>query len=87
MEEFANVFNEDLGKFKGTPISLNLDPSVPPVQLKARSVPFTSKSKIEKELRRLLELNVLEHVESSDWMTSIVPILKSNGEIRLCGDY
>lgn len=34
--EFADVFEESLGNYKGTPISFNLDPQVAPIRLKAR---------------------------------------------------
>ena len=42
---------------------------------------------IEKELDRLVELGHLEPVEISEWTTPIVPVFKSNGKIRICGDF
>lgn len=39
------------------------------------------------ELDRLISEGVLEQVETSDWGTPIVPVLKKNGCIRLCADY
>lgn len=30
---------------------------------------------------------VLKRVDHSDWATPIVPIVKANGKIRLCGDF
>ena len=30
---------------------------------------------------------ILERVDSSDWKCPIVPIVKTSGEIRICGDY
>ena len=45
------------------------------------------KSKVEKEIDRLIKCDILQQIESSDWATPIVPILKKNEEMRLCGDY
>ena len=45
------------------------------------------KSKVEKEIARLINNGILMPVESSDWATPVVPVLKNNGELRLCGDY
>lgn len=42
---------------------------------------------IEKEINRLVEKKILQPVESCDWATPIVPVLKANGEVRICGDY
>lgn len=87
LEKFKDVFSEELGTFKGMPVSFHIDPSVAPVQLKARNVPFALRPKIEKELKRLQEQGVLEPVTYTTWATPIVPVLKQNGDVRICGDY
>ena len=43
---------------------------------------------MEKELDRLIELQIIEPVLFSDWSAPIVPILKSDKKsIRICGDF
>ena len=39
------------------------------------------------ELSRLEKEGVLKKVESSDWATPIVPVLKPDGTVRICGDF
>ncbi|XP_060519138.1 uncharacterized protein K02A2.6-like [Cylas formicarius] len=48
---------------------------------------ITLKPKIEQELDRLVKNKVLVPTEFSKWATPIVPILKKNGGIRICGDF
>ena len=55
--------------------------------LKARPVPYSLKRKVEEELQRQVEAGILEHVEISEWATPIVPILKPDKSVRICGDY
>ncbi|XP_046856097.1 uncharacterized protein K02A2.6-like [Xenia sp. Carnegie-2017] len=52
-----------------------------------QSVPFALKDKVKEEIYRLEKLGVLEKVEFSDWATPIVPVLKPDGSVRICGDY
>ena len=47
---------------------------------------FSERQKSEK-LHQLEKLGVLEKVEFSDWATPIVPVLKPDGSVRICGDY
>lgn len=48
--KFAEVFNDELGKYNGSLISLNLDPQVAPIRLKPRRVPFALRPLVEKEV-------------------------------------
>lgn len=58
-----------------------------PVFLRPRVLPFALKGKVSDEIDRLVNTNLLVPVETSDWGTPIVPVKKSDGTIRLCGDY
>ena len=55
--------------------------------VKARPVPYAIRDKVEAELCRLEKEGILEKVEQSDWAAPIVPVVKSNGNIRICGDF
>ncbi|KRX35128.1 Uncharacterized protein T05_12882, partial [Trichinella murrelli] len=81
------VFTPDLGCYTGEPVSLDLDPSVPPVRMKARKVPFALKEKIDTELDKLVKQMVLEPVSHPVWATPIVTPTKPDGSVRICGDY
>ena len=45
------------------------------------------RKKEEEELQRLEQDQVIEPVKYSDWAAPIVPVLKPNGQVRICGDY
>ncbi|XP_058027254.1 uncharacterized protein K02A2.6-like, partial [Ahaetulla prasina] len=87
LNEFEDVFKDCLGKYKGTPISFNLDPQVAPIRLKARRVPFALKPKIDKELDKLINQGILVPVDHAKWETPIVTPIKPDGSIRICADY
>ena len=42
---------------------------------------------IECELDRLQSEGIISPVEYSDWAAPIIPILKADGTVRICGDY
>ena len=46
---------------------------------------FALKRKVEEELDRLVQTKVIEPVRYSDWATPIVPVLKADGKVRVCG--
>ena len=54
---------------------------------KAWPVPYALKAKVEAELNRLEKNGVIRHVEFAQWAAPIVPIVKADGSIRICGDY
>ena len=53
----------------------------------ARSVPFALQEKVERELERLEKEGTIIPVETSEWATPIVPVIKPNGSIRICADF
>ena len=54
---------------------------------KARSVPFAIKSKVEAEQAKLESKGIISPIKQSAWAAPIVPVLKKNGGVWLCGDY
>ncbi|UYV79891.1 hypothetical protein LAZ67_18000994, partial [Cordylochernes scorpioides] len=87
LEVYKRVFeNKDLPT-QGIKGSISLRPNAKPKFFKFRPVPFSIKEKIDKELDRLEKSQIIEKVNASDWSTPLVTVIKSNGELRLCGDF
>ncbi|XP_041972802.1 uncharacterized protein K02A2.6-like isoform X2 [Aricia agestis] len=87
LEEYKDLFVEQIGEIKDYEASFKLKESVKPVFLKPRPVPFALRDMVEKELDRLEEVGILEKVTYSQWGTPIVPVVKPSGQVRLCADY
>jgi len=85
--EFSEVFKTDLGSFNASTATLHLEDGCKPIFFNPRHLPLAWKDKIVQNLRKFIDSGVLEHVDSSDWGTQLVPILKPDGDIRICGDY
>ena len=81
------VFRRELGTMQGVQAHLEVDPTAQPKFHKPRSVPYALKGATEQDLERLERIGVIEKVQYSDWAAPIVPILKSDGTVRICGDY
>ena len=58
-----------------------------PTCFKARNVPYAMKPKFESGLERLEQSGVLSKVEFSEWAVPIVPVVKTDGRVRICGDF
>ncbi|XP_054257143.1 uncharacterized protein K02A2.6-like [Macrosteles quadrilineatus] len=53
----------------------------------ARPVPFALKKRVEDELHRLENLNLISKTTHSEWATLVIPVIKPDGNIRLVADY
>ncbi|CAI5640403.1 unnamed protein product [Oreochromis niloticus] len=84
---YADVFKNELGTLRGTTVKLCVDPFARSRFFKPRTVPYAMKAKVEAELERLQQIGVIEPIEFSDWAAPIVPVLKEDGGVRICGDY
>uniref|UniRef100_A0A0K0FHM8 RNA-directed DNA polymerase n=1 Tax=Strongyloides venezuelensis TaxID=75913 RepID=A0A0K0FHM8_STRVS len=52
-----------------------------------RRHPYALREKVDAELKRLIEMNVLSPVPTSKWSSPICAVLKPDGSVRICGDY
>ena len=87
LEKHSAVFTEQLGCLKGDEVQLNVNSEACPKFFKPRPVPFVLREKLEAELQRLVASNVISSVQVSKWAAPIVPVVKQNGPIRICGDF
>ena len=87
VKELDCLFAEGLGTYNKGNFKLNLKEGATPVYRKPRPISYAMRRKIEAEIDRLVKEGVLVAVESSEWATPIVPVLKSNGQIVIGGDY
>ena len=87
LESHKQVFDSKLGKLKDVQAKIYVGENVKPIYYKARPLPYAMRTKVDSELKRLEENGIIEPVRFSDWAASVVPVLKPNGDIRLCGDY
>ncbi len=70
-----------MGTVKGFKAKTHVDAKTPPKFSKARSVPYFYREKVEQELDRLVQENILEPVEHSEWASPIVSVLKKMGKV------
>uniref|UniRef100_A0ABD2WQ42 CCHC-type domain-containing protein n=1 Tax=Trichogramma kaykai TaxID=54128 RepID=A0ABD2WQ42_9HYME len=64
------------GLYNKSTVKFHLRNNAKPIALKSKHVPYTLKPRVEEEIQRLITLGHLERVETSEWATPIVPIVK-----------
>ena len=86
-QEFPEVCTDEIGKFRYATVSLQLKTHVIPVHQRPKSIPLALKDKIEAELQRLEQKDIISPIVTSEWSSYIVPVVKQNGNVRICGSY
>ena len=88
LQKHTAVFQEGLGTLKGFKAKILVEEGATPRFCKARTVPYSVKETVDKELDRLVAEGTLEPVQFSDWASPIVPVLKADkSSVRICGDF
>ncbi|XP_055681836.1 uncharacterized protein K02A2.6-like [Lutzomyia longipalpis] len=86
-ESFPGVFGREIGKCTRITASIHLKPNAKPIFRPKRPVAFHMLPVVDEELQRLQSSGIITPVEYSPWAAPIVVARKSNGTIRICGDY
>ena len=87
LQKHSPLFGEGLGALQGTKARIHVDPTATPMFHKARPVPYALRENIEQDLERLQKARTIEPIQYSEWATPIVPVMKNDGTVRVCGDY
>ena len=89
MRKYQSLF-EGVGKLKNFQLKLNIDRDIVPVDQKHRRVPFKTREKVEKAVKKLCEEDICEKVESTPtpWVSPIVIVPRASdpNNIRICVD-
>lgn len=86
--EFPELY-DGIGKMTDVKVKFHVDPEVKPKQQGHRRIPFHMRKKVEQELKKLEQLDIIEKVDGpTPWVSPIVvaPKPKKPDEIRICVD-
>lgn len=85
LERYADLFS-GIGVLEGE-VHLEIDPTVPPVQLPLRRLPIPIKDRVQAELDEMCRNGILEKVtQPSAWISALLVLHKPNGRLRVCLD-
>ena len=86
LKEYSDVF-KGVGTLPGGPYHIQLKENYRPVQHPPRFIPVAMQAAYRTELDRLTKEGIItEMQEHTEWINSIVPVMKPNGSLRLCLD-
>ena len=87
LDNHKAVFCDELGLVKDAIAKIQVDGTFQPRFCRPRPVPYALRAKVNAEIDRFAESGIIEPVEFSEWAAPIVPVVKTDGSIRICGDY
>ena len=87
LAKHSDLFRNELGTIRGVTAKLHIHPGAKPRFYRPRSIPYALRSRVDQALEKLVYEGILEAVQFSDWAAPIVPVVKRDGSIRVCGDY
>ena len=88
-ETFFSEFHDCFGEIGtlNTTHHIEVKHNVKPVVTPVRKVPHELKPKLENELKRIVDLDIIEPIEKpTDWVNGLVIVEKPNGKLRNCLD-
>ena len=87
LDNHKQVFSDGLGTLKDHKVKFYLKDQAQPQFLKARPLPLALRDKVAEELDRLQARGIIVPTKFLKWAAPIVPVIKSDGSIRICGDF
>ena len=86
-QQHTHLFDGTLGDWDTKPVSFEIKEGIKPYHGRAFPIPKVHKETILKEVRRLVELGVLEWQPASEWASPSFIQPKKNGTVRFLTDF
>ena len=87
LKKFESLFDGTLGEWKTEPVEFELKEGVTPHSQRYYPMPHIHKETFKKEIKRLVQLGVLERVTESEWGSPTFIIPKKDGTVRVISDF
>ena len=89
IDEIPDTVFGRTGRINCEPVKIELKPDAQPYSVStARRIPFPLLPKVKEELENMVQDGILTEVSHpTDWCFPMVPVLKPNGNVRICVDY
>ncbi|KAG6440823.1 hypothetical protein O3G_MSEX001465 [Manduca sexta] len=85
--EVNSVSVNSFPKIKDVVLNISINKTMKPIAQPCRRVPIPLEEKINKKIDELVKLDIIEPVNNpSGWVSPIVPVLKPDGDVRVCVD-
>lgn len=79
--------SQEFPKIRDYVVKLEIDASMKPIQQSYRRIPAALEGKVEAKVTELLGKDIIEKIEHPpSWLSPVVPVVKENGQLRLCVD-
>lgn len=85
--KYKELLSDTMGKMTGVKAKIDVKDHAKPKFLRARPVPLNTKELVNIDIERLVRNEIISPVKHSEWVIPIVPVEKSDGSIRICGDF
>jgi hypothetical protein len=86
LDKHPSVFKPGVGEMT-IKAKLYVKPGAKPRFNKARPVPYALREQLETEYKRLQDAGILIPVAHAEWAAPVVPVVKTDKSIRVCGDF
>ena len=87
IKKYSHLFHSELRTIQGVKAKIFVPPEAHPCFFKPRLLPYTLKSRVEAKLEQLVQAEIITPTQFSDWSAPIIPVIKADGNIHVCGDY
>lgn len=87
LSKYANLMREGYDGMKGIKAHIRVRDRACPTYFKSRPAPYALREAVGPELNKLEEIWVIIKIEQSYWASPVFVVPKTDGLVRLCGDY